>query len=176
MADNSIISEKASEKQKQIIKQFSDFLIKLNKTIITSSGGSIGKVNDANLEFSIWRSLVDMEKEKTDERKHLVWAASLLKNVAISHPFTDGNKRTAYVAAKMVMSIDPVCPRYLKAPYGENTVKFIIKIAKGNVQPDEISKWLEKNSQKVTKENPELSKELKMFLDDLFELTRFKKV
>lgn len=72
-------------------------------------------------------------------------AAALLQSLCLNHPFTDGNKRTAWAATHKFLWDNGV---YLKANMAE-VVKFMVWV--DNKQPElrKISFWLKKYSKKI---------------------------
>lgn len=71
-------------------------------------------------------------------------AAAFLQSLCLNHPFTDGNKRTAWGATKRFLWINRW---HLKAEAKEGEI-FMIKV--DNQRPDivEISSWLKKHSRR----------------------------
>ncbi len=69
-------------------------------------------------------------------------AASLLQSLCLNHPFTDGNKRTAWLSTKRFLYINGY---YLRAKKKE-AVEFVLWV--DNQKPDiaKISSWLKKHS------------------------------
>lgn len=72
-------------------------------------------------------------------------AAALLQSICLNHPFTDGNKRTAWVSTKRFLYINGY---HLKAQVRE-AVEFMIIV--DNEKPDvvEIGSWLKKHSRGI---------------------------
>ena len=170
-----VIYENIGKKQKENISLLSEFFIALNQKIIKKTGGTIGEVNKGNLDFSIWRALVETEKEKNKDESVITLAANLMMNIARSHPFKDGNKRTAYVAIKLILMVNTTTPLYLKVPYGDITIKFLKDIARGTKDIGELKSWIKKHSVKITETNTEVSQELTHFLDSFFNLFKGEK-
>ncbi len=69
-------------------------------------------------------------------------AAAILESVVKNHPFTDGNKRTGYVLARLHLMNKQID---IKADQ-EHKYQFVIAISKGELSFDQIKEWLEKNS------------------------------
>ena len=72
-------------------------------------------------------------------------AAALLQSICLNHPFTDGNKRTAWITAGTFLWINGW---HLMAKRAE-AADFMVKV--DNEKPDilEISKWLKKHCKKI---------------------------
>lgn len=73
-------------------------------------------------------------------------AAGILQSLCLNHPFTDGNKRTSWLATKRLLHINGY---HLKAKK-EDAVDFMVRV--DNLKPDvkEISTWLKKHSKKIS--------------------------
>lgn len=71
--------------------------------------------------------------------------ATLVQSIVENHPFVDGNKRTAFVFATVVLELN----KYLLRVNQMEVVEFMVKVAKENLSIDEISSWLQKHSKKI---------------------------
>ena len=69
-------------------------------------------------------------------------AAAILESIVKNHPFRDGNKRTGYVLARLLLMSEQVD---INAEQ-EEKYQFVISISKAELNFDQIKKWLEKNS------------------------------
>jgi len=69
-------------------------------------------------------------------------AAAILESIVKNHPFIDGNKRTGYVLAKLLLMNKQLDIHTDQAKKYE----FIISISTGEMNFDQIKKWLTKNS------------------------------
>ena len=69
-------------------------------------------------------------------------AAAILESIVKNHPFTDGNKRTGYVLARLLLMNDQLDIRANQ----EQKYQLVISISKGELSFDQIKEWLEKNS------------------------------
>lgn len=72
-------------------------------------------------------------------------AAALLQSICINHPFTDGNKRTAWLTAKRFLKINGY---HLKAQT-KSAVEFMYFVDNSDPKLSEISTWLKKHSKKL---------------------------
>ena len=68
-------------------------------------------------------------------------AATILESIVKNHPFSDGNKRTGYVLARLLLM-----SHHLDI-YANQEDKYqqVISISKGEIDFDEIKDWLKKN-------------------------------
>lgn len=69
-------------------------------------------------------------------------AAAILESIVKNHPFTDGNKRTGYVVARLLLMESAMD---IHADHNEK-YDLIISISKGQISFDEIKAWIEDNS------------------------------
>ena len=69
-------------------------------------------------------------------------AAAMLESIVKNHPFTDGNKRTGYVLARLLLMNEQLDIN----PEQEHKYQFIISISIGELVFDQIRDWLAKNS------------------------------
>jgi death on curing protein len=69
-------------------------------------------------------------------------AASLCFGLAKNHPFVDGNKRTALLAARAFLFVNG----YLLEPAEEDEVLTIVAVAKGSVSEQQLAEWMQRNS------------------------------
>ena len=72
-------------------------------------------------------------------------AASLLQSLCLNHPFTDGNKRTAWISTKRFLYINGY---YLKAKRME-AADFMVLVDHEKLEIGIISSWLKKYSRKI---------------------------
>ncbi|MDO8487847.1 MAG: type II toxin-antitoxin system death-on-curing family toxin [bacterium] len=70
-------------------------------------------------------------------------AAALMQSLCLNHPFTDANKRTAWLSTKRFLKING----YHLKPQKLDAADFMVYV--DNSQPDikEIAKWLKEHSQ-----------------------------
>ena len=105
-------------------------IVKIHDRIVEKSGGHSGMISSSNLEFVVAQA----EIPKPIERK----AATLFFGILTSHPFVDGNKRTALIAAQTFLN--------------ENNKKFIAtdeklwdivhEISEGKLKFEEVVSWI----------------------------------
>jgi death-on-curing protein len=69
-------------------------------------------------------------------------AAAIIESIVKNHPFTDGNKRTGYVLARLLLMKEK---RDIIANQDQK-YQFVIAISRGELNFEQIRKWLEKNS------------------------------
>lgn len=69
-------------------------------------------------------------------------AAAILESVVKNHPFVDGNKRTGYVLARLLLMNNTLD---ISAEQ-EQKYQFVISISKGELSFDQIKEWLKNYS------------------------------
>lgn len=74
-------------------------VIDINKSL-SKFGVVFGMINPGNLEFVVEESAHSVEIFNK--------AAVLLRGIAVGHPFIDGNKRTAFESASMLLKLNDV--------------------------------------------------------------------
>ena len=71
-------------------------------------------------------------------------AAAYCIGIAKNHPFVDGNKRTAFLAAAVFVELNG----YLIAPSEVEVVETIIQVAAGEIRAPELARWLKRNAKR----------------------------
>ena len=69
-------------------------------------------------------------------------AASLCFGLAKNHPFVDGNKRTALLAARAFLFVNG----YLLEPAEEDEVLTMVAVAEDSVSEQQLAEWMQQNS------------------------------
>jgi death-on-curing protein len=72
-------------------------------------------------------------------------ATALIESIIVNHPFIDGNKRTGYVLMRLFLINNKID---INATEDEK-YDFVIKIASGNSDYDEILDWLKAHTLKI---------------------------
>lgn len=72
-------------------------------------------------------------------------AAALFQSLIMNHPFVDGNKRTATTSVLVFLETNGYS---LKVAQKE-LVKFVLKAEKEDLDAEQISSWLKKNSVRI---------------------------
>ncbi len=69
-------------------------------------------------------------------------AAVLLESLCQNHPFLDGNKRTSYTATGLFLQQNG----WMLEADTDDAVSFMLEVAKGKLQKEEIRIWIEKHA------------------------------
>lgn len=113
--------------------------IHIHEILIDKFGGTSGIRDIKLLESALSRPFQTFDKKDlypTPVEK----AAAIIESILKNHPFIDGNKRTGYVLMRLLLiesGLDILATQNEK-------YEFVIAIAKGNYQFDDIAKWINK--------------------------------
>jgi death on curing protein len=109
----------------------------IHDILIERFGGAGGIRDIGLLESAIHRPFAtfhDTELYPSPEEK----AAAILESILINHPFIDGNKRTAYVLARLILLEYNL---QIKATE-EEKYAMVIAASKGEIRFAEIKDWI----------------------------------
>ncbi len=101
---------------------------------LAEHGGPSG-VRDAGALASALARPVNRWAYGEDDRCAL--AAAYAFGIARNHPFTDGNKRTAWVAARLFLRLNGVHLAYTE----RDAIATVLALAAGNLTEDELADW-----------------------------------
>ena len=108
-----------------------DEIVEIHNLQISHYGGESGTLNHGNLDFT-----VEMQTRFTDPFEV---AAFLLYNIATLHPFCDGNKRTAFMSAYLLL-----CQEGFEFNATNDDVEiFMFSVASSNESQKSVQQWLE---------------------------------
>jgi len=107
-----------------------DDAVQIHDRLIAEHGGTSGILNERMIEFAV--ATASRKKDPVYE------AASVLEFIAKNHPFTDGNKRTAFASAATVLRLDG---RALVAQ-DEAAIGFMLEVSANGLTLAEIASWL----------------------------------
>lgn len=115
----------------------------IHARLIDRTGGSHG-VRDLGLLESAISACRQSFGEK--EVYQGVWdkSAALFEKIASNHPFVDGNKRTAITATSRFLYLNG----YEITVSQQEMVSFTLRVAKNEVDIQEIADWLKEKSEK----------------------------
>ena len=116
----------------------------IHARVIEETGGSHGVRDLGMLLSALGRSQASFE----DQDLYLDLfskTAALMESLVSNHPFMDGNKRTGAIAAGLFLRRNG----YYLTVSNANLVNITMRIARSQTSLDELSSWLEKNSQPI---------------------------
>ena len=102
---------------------------------LSEHGGGVGIRDQNALESALARPI---NLSLYGEPDAAALAASLAFGIARNHPFVDGNKRSAWVAARLFLRLNDVSIAFDKA---EATI-MMQQLAAGELSEDETAAWL----------------------------------
>lgn len=101
---------------------------------LAEHGGPIGVRDAAALESALARA---RNQWVYGEKDVCALAAAYAYGVARNHPFTDGNKRTAWVLARLFLALNDVQIGF--AP--EGAIRMVLALATGSLTEIEVADW-----------------------------------
>jgi death-on-curing protein len=121
----------------------SEVVVVVQEMQIDRFGGSGGLRDAGLLESALARPV---NKQAYDEEATVFdLAAAYGFGLARNHPFVDGNKRIAFATMAMFLSENG----YELAPDRMDALQTIMKLAAGDIEEDELARWVEANNSKV---------------------------
>ncbi len=118
-------------------------LVLIHGLVINETGGVHGIINPVALESVLLRPFSSFEGQTLFPD---MWSkiAALIHSLIAFHPFTDGNKRTALVAAEVILKLNG----YHIRPDFEHEA-FFWAIARGEKSMEDIRDWLKISSEPI---------------------------
>jgi death on curing protein len=110
------------------------FVIKLHETQLRDHGGASGIRDLGMLESALARPL---QKATYGEPDLFELAAAYLYGIAKNHPFVDGNKRTAFVAADVFLALHG---QSIEAEQAD-IVAFVLAVAAGEIDEEGATRF-----------------------------------
>ncbi len=122
-----------------------DEILKIHSRMIKEFGGEDGILSEGAIENCIALPMLAIFGTETTPT---LWskAAMLLHCIATRHPFVDGNKRTAWTAAKVFLLLNGF---RLSAEVDE-AESIVLSIVGGDTDIDAIAKWIREKSKKTS--------------------------
>ena len=116
-------------------------IIRLHEVIIRRIGGSEGLRDPVALAMCAEKPMAAFGGKEMYPTVFLK-AAALLESIARNHPFVDGNKRTAFLAALAVVEHNGHTTSFAQKDIEETMVKIVTE----KLPIEEVAQWIEKNS------------------------------
>lgn len=101
---------------------------------LAEHGGLSGAEDEGLLDSAIARPL---NKHSYGEEDLCALAAGYAFGIARNHPFADGNKRTAWVMARLFLRLNGVALAYGKA----EAIRMVLALAAGELSEDGVAEW-----------------------------------
>jgi death on curing protein len=112
-------------------------ILDIHEQIISNFGGIDGVLCHGTIDY-----LVDQINAESDLFSK---AALALHTVANCHPFLDGNKRSAFQIAELILSSEG----YAITAKDDEIIHMLLRIASYQCQVDEVKIWLERNTTRL---------------------------
>lgn len=116
-------------------------VFEIHSILIERFGGSEGVRDQELLDSALNRPYQTFNGQELYPRP-IDKAAAIIESIVKNHPFVDGNKRTGYVLARLLLMNEQ---RDIHANQ-EDKYQFVISISTGELNFDQIKAWLDKNS------------------------------
>ena len=117
------------------------FVLAVHKHVIDETGGSHGVRDETLLESALSRPQNTYYYEQADI---FDLAAAYAEGISSNHPFIDGNKRTAFVAADTFLEKNGY---ELGAEINNEQETLFLNLADGKVSRAELAEWYRQNTQ-----------------------------
>ena len=121
-----------------------DTVIAINEEQIALYGGFSGPVKTDLLSSALQRSVDKVTYENADV---FALAAAYIMGLARNHAFADGNKRTAYVTAKLFLRLNG----YQFKPRKDHAVIILESVADGRFPEPRLADWIKENCESQLK-------------------------
>jgi death on curing protein len=118
-----------------MIKQ--EDVLKIHKLLIDQFGGSHGVRDESSLNSAINRPFATFDQQELYPEP-VDKAAAILESIVTNHPFIDGNKRTGYVLARLLLLKSGLD---IKATQ-EEKYEMVIAASKGEWKYEKIRDWI----------------------------------
>jgi len=112
-------------------------VLKIHKLLIDQFGGSHGLRDKSSLNSAINRPFATFDQQELYPEP-VDKAAAILESIVTNHPFIDGNKRTGYVLARLLLLKSGLD---LKATQ-EEKYEMVIAVSKGEMKFEHIRNWM----------------------------------
>lgn len=117
-----------------------DTVLAAHDKTLAIDGGATGLRDRGLLESALERPRNRYFYESVDDLCDL--AATYAAGIAKNHPFADGNKRSAFIAAATFLLLND---RPLEASQ-EDTTTTMLRVAAGEIDIDQLAAWISANS------------------------------
>src|SRR3989344_1634387 len=116
-------------------------VIAINTGIVNATGGAVGLRDAGALAMCVAKPFQSFGGKET-YADVFTKAAAVLESIARNHPFIDGNKRTAFLAAVRVIERNGYRTHFDNKDVEETMVKIVVE----KYSVETIAAWLKENS------------------------------
>ncbi|MBB4857720.1 death-on-curing protein [Novosphingobium chloroacetimidivorans] len=106
---------------------------------LAEHGGATGIRDAGALECAMSRAV---NKWTYGEDDRCALAAAYAYGIARNHPFSDGNKRTAWVLARLFLRLNGVAIAFEP----EDAIRLVLSLAAGELTEDELTDWFRQHT------------------------------
>lgn len=115
--------------------------LKIHSILIDRFGGINGLRDKGLLESALTRPFQAFDSKELYPTP-IEKAAAILESIVKNHPFIDGNKRTGYVLARLIL----MDSGFDINANQEQKYKFVIRISKGELTYEQILEWFKNHT------------------------------
>jgi len=112
-------------------------VLKIHKLLIDQFGGSHGVRDKSSLNSAINRPFATFDQKELYPEP-VDKASAILESVVTNHPFIDGNKRTGYVLARLLLLKSGLDIKTTQ----EDKYEMVIAVSKGEWKFEQIRNWM----------------------------------
>jgi death-on-curing protein len=117
-----------------------EVILAIHDEQLAEHGGGTGVRDEGLLDSALARPQNRFAYDETADLPTL--AAAYAFGLARNHPFIDGNKRTAFVAAEMFLDLNGM----ILTASDADCVLTMLRLAAGEIEEDAFAAWLRANS------------------------------
>lgn len=117
--------------------------LKIHSILIEKFGGTKGIRDKGALESAISRPYATFDNKELYPTP-IDKAAAILESIVCNHPFLDGNKRTGYVLARLLLLKSGLDIQASQ----DDRYELVINISKGQSNFEQINNWLKLKTKK----------------------------
>lgn len=115
--------------------------LSIHEMMLAQHGGLAGVRDQGLLESALAKPQNLLAYAKPS---HFEMAASYAAGIILNHPFLDGNKRTGFMVAAVLLEVNG----YVLAATEESVAENTLGLAAGSLKEKDYAAWLKKNSRK----------------------------
>jgi death on curing protein len=116
-------------------------VLKIHKLLIDQFGDSHGVRDKSFLNSAINRPFATFDQQELYPEPVDI-AAAILESIVTNHPFIDGNKRTGYVLARLLLLKSGLDNEATQ----EDKYEMVIAVSKGEWRLEQIRNWMTERS------------------------------
>lgn len=113
----------------------SEIALAIHDRQLAEHGGSAGVRDRGALVSALTRPV---NRWNYGENDHTRLASAYAFDIARNHPFADGNKRTAWVVARLFLKLNGVEIAFA----AEDAIRTVLALAAGELSEEELADWL----------------------------------